>query len=877
MDVRRRHFYPYRTVSEFRQDSAAYRAEEQYNRATMRHPHFLLCVVCFSFCISSAAADGGKRAWTTGLPVLEREARAEELVAYPVDRGAAGVNPPGFCWTPHDEARSYRLEVANARQPGLVVHRADALSSTAHAPAATMQPGDYVWQVIYRSDEGKEYGRSKSRTFRLRAGLPELPMPDVRKLRDTLANIRPRLYLTGDRLTRIREAVKRGDVEQWDYLIAAADAALSEGPYAEPEGYSGGKFTVEDWRRIYRPGKVGSAHLARTALAYRITGEKKYLEEARRWMRNLVSWNPTGLISHDLAQLDGSEGNDEASMPVLERIAFAWDWIGDELTPAERARVLAVMPERGNQVLRLLKKQDFLSHPFSNHEGRVLAFLGNAGLSFLGDLPEAEEWLDYVLRCYLTSFPAWGGDEGGWAQGIGYWAAYVHWLSTFAESLRNVSDIDILRRPFYRNNGYFPVYFHPPYAPMGAFGDGGDGKPSLHEKLLIDYLAEVFQDPLIKWHAASIRPETPKVTYAGEERQWNEWFIEDVVSAWRAGTSQIRPQAPPGERVSRYAADIGWVAMHTALGDPEKDAWALFKSSRFGSFSHSHGDQNTFQFNAWGQALAIDSGYYPFYGSPHHTLWTRQTRAHCGVLVNGRGQPPYDWDANGRIELYEDHGLVTVVRGQAAQAYNQTPGQDVIDLWRKHLDEPLPSMKPRVESFERTLAFVAFRERPVLFVYDRLKTETPTSFDWLLHALNEMKLEPSENSLTISSRKVRLAVKLLATQRLEFAQFGGFPVKPEERAARSPDQWHLSARTTVPADEVKFLAVLVPYLEGQTPPEIIALGDHSTAGFRIGDTSVLAWWGSGATGSLHFEELSGQGRLLVRVSEANRPRIIVSP
>jgi len=73
-------------------------------------------------------------------------------------------------------------------------------------------------------------------------------------------------------------------------------------------------------------------------------------------------------------------------MPVLERMALAWDWIDSELSPAERSRVLAVMPERGNQVLRLLRKQDFLSHPFSNHEGRVLAFLGNAGLSFLGDL-----------------------------------------------------------------------------------------------------------------------------------------------------------------------------------------------------------------------------------------------------------------------------------------------------------------------------------------------------------------------------------------------------------------------------------------------------------------------------------------------------------
>ena len=825
---------------------------------------------------SNAVAASPERNWTASLPVLEREPRAEELVAYPVDRSKAGVNPPGFCWTPHDGAHSYRLEVAWTGKPLRIALWADTLRSTVYPPTQTMAPGEYLWQVVYCNAEGKDYGVSRTRRFALPAGLAQLPMPDVNRLRAQLAGTRPRLYLNGNRLERIREAIKQGAAAQWQFFLATADAALQEGIYAEPEGYPKGEWTVEDWRRIYRPGKTGSAHLARLALAYKITGEKKYLEGARRWMLNLASWDPTGIISHSLAQVDGSEGNDEASMPVLERMAFAWDWIGTELNPAERARVLAVMPERGNQVLRLLRKQDFLSHPFSNHEGRVLAFLGNAGLSFLGDLPEAEEWLDYALRCYLTSFPAWGGDEGGWAQGIGYWAAYVHWLSTFAESLRGVTDIDILRRPFYRNNGYFPVYFHPPYAPMGAFGDGGDGKPSLHEKMLIDYFAEVFEDPVLKRHAESITPELPRVAYAGEERQWNEWFIEDVVSMWRAGTGRVKAQPVKSKRISRHLADIGWVAMHTALGDAENDVWALFKSSRFGSFSHSHGDQNTFQLNAWGEALAIDSGYYPSYGSPHHTLWTRQTRAHNGILVNGRGQPPYDWDASGWIENFEDHGFVTLVRGQAAKAYNVPPGREVIELWRKHLTEPLPPMEPRVESFERTLAFVASKERPVLFVLDYLKTGAPATMDWLLHAHHRMEVDGTAASVTISRGKARLAVKLLATVPLEFNQFGGFPVKPEERAAGSPDQWHLTARTKIGAAEVKFLAVLVPYREGETAPEIAAIAGPRAAGFRIGDTRIAAWWGSGEKGTIRLGELSGDGRLVIHVKNAGRPETVVS-
>jgi hypothetical protein len=192
---------------------------------------------------------------------------------------------------------------------------------------------------------------------------------------------------------------------------------------------------------------------------------------------------------------------------------------------------------------------------------------------------------------------------------------------------------------------------------------------------------------------------------------------------------------------SRFFTDIGWVAMHSALGDAKEDVWALFKSSRFGSFSHGHADQNSFQLNAFGRALLIDSGYYPWYGSPHDQLWTRQTKAHNAVLVNGRGQPPFNWAANGTIEDYIRQGMVTMARGQAAKAYNIPQSEGVVRQWSEWSKEPRPPLEPKVENFERTVAFVASKARPVFVVYDHVRTDAPATFDWLLHALNQMKLD----------------------------------------------------------------------------------------------------------------------------------------
>ncbi len=821
--------------------------------------------------LSALAAD----AWTASLPVVERAPRPRELPAYPEDGKPPGVNPPGFCWTPLERARSYRLEL---RRGARVVLSTPPLASTVYAHPKTLRPGAYSWQVVYLDDAGAPLGVSKTRAFTLRPGLPELPMPDVARLKTQLAKVHPRLFLAGPRLRQIQAAARSGQVGRWTAFLAAADRALEEKPYPEPAPYANGVFTADEWRRIYAPGKIGSAHLARTALAYKLTGEPKYLEGARRWMMNLAAWDPKGTTSHGLPLADGSEGNDEASMPMLERMAMGWDWIGDRLSPAERAKVLEVMTERGNQVLRLLHKQDFLSHPFSNHEGRVLAFLGLAGLSFLGDLPDAERWLDYVLRCYLTSYPAWGGDEGGWAQGASYWSSYLYWLTTFAEALRGVAGVDILQRPFYRHTGYFAVFMHPPYSPRGAFGDGGYHPPSETGRMLLEYFAQTFRDPVLSWQARSIQvaPES------ADALRWREWFMEDAASVWRATGSPVPPQPPAGLEGSRHFADIGWVAMHTALGDAREDVWALFKSSRFGSFSHSHADQNTFQLNAYGRALLIDSGYYPWYGSPHDVLWTRQTRAHNGILVNGRGQPPFDWAALGGIERYERHGAVTLVRGQAAGAYNRPQSAGTLKLWAQHLTEPVPPMEPRLETFERTLAFVGSKTRPVLVVYDLLRASAPTTFDYLLHALNKLEADSSSGVIRARDGEARLAVRLVASVPFAFSQHTGFPAPPEvaentayieaekERKARFPDQWHLSARTQEPAGEIKFLAVMVPYRASESEPEIALLESSSARGFRVGGVEVAAWWGAGERGPITLGRLTGSGRLVLKVPEQDR-------
>ncbi|HKW96164.1 MAG TPA: DUF4962 domain-containing protein [Bryobacteraceae bacterium] len=822
----------------------------------LRRAIWLLAAIVSAPCIAS-------------IPVIERPARPEELIAYPQDGQQMAVNPPGFRWMPCDGARSYRLEVRT--ESGRPVLSTDPQPSTAYPPYRKLAPGRYVWQVIYLDQHSNAIGASKQRRFEIPSSAPVLLMPDVAALERRLQHVRPRLFLSGDRVSRIRAAVARGAVPSWPQLREAADAALEEKSYPEPAPYRNGRETDDEWLRIFTPGKVGSAHLARTALAYRITREPKYLDGARRWMLTLASWDPKGITSHGLPLPDGTIGNDEASMPMLERMSMAWDWIGDKLTPDERARVLAVMKERGNQVLAKLIKDDFLSHPFNNHSGRVLAFLGEAGLAFLGDIPDAEKWLDYVLRCYLSSYPSWGGDEGGWSQGLSYWAFYVYSLTNFGEALRQATGIDLFQQPFYRNTGYFAAYFQPPYAPAAAFGDGAYHPPNELAGLLVDFLGNTFRDPVLKWQAQQILKFGEK-----DQTRWREWFMEDVISTWRAAEDPEPRQTPPlNLDGSRYFPDIGWVAMHSALGDAANDVWAMFKSSRFGSYSHSHADQNSFLLNAYGQALAIDSGYYPSYGTPHDNLWTRQTVAHNDILVNGRGQAPHTWAAAGKIEMYQRHGIITLVRGEAGEAYNLPQPASIGALWEKLLHKPVPPMEPRVTRFERTLAFVASKTSPALIVDDFIQTDGSATFAWLFHALQSMEFDSRSGSILVRQGNARLAVRLLASVPFEFRRQSGFPIPPEVANNTAyvlgkpsfPDEWHLSASTKQPSRDMRYLAILIPYRAGEPEPKVDVLRSADTIGFQTGSLGVAAWWGPGASGNISAGKLNGHGRLVLAVRD----------
>jgi uncharacterized protein DUF4962/heparinase II/III-like protein len=824
--------------------------------------------------------------------LLERPPGVKEFEPMPAAGALPPVNPPPFRWLAHEGVARWRVELVG---PGGEQMEFGPLHDPILALRQTLPPGEWTWQVIGLNLSGNEVGRGQPRTFTVADGLPGFVVPDVTELEEKWRGLRPRLF--GKRIAMVREHLDGEFAAPFEQLQAWCRIAESEPLIDEPAGYrlfpDDHEEHTKDWRRIYSAARISATHAVRFALSYLLTDNAAHLEHAKRWTMHLLSWNPFAITS--------LRETDEAGMPLLERLSLVYDWLHGHWTEIERERFLRVMVVRGEEARERDAQVGFAARPFFNHRCRTLAFTGTAGVAFLGDIPQATEWLQYILDVMAVSYPSgsWGGDDGGWAQGHAYWSGYMSRLAQFVAAASELG-IDFAASPYYRNTGYFPVYNLPPKMDGTGFGDGAFRPAGFAHKLVVGAFGVAAADGYLRAYAdaidAPLRAPEEMLAEQGDLNpalRWDAWEMTEVrmlLLTPDPGLAAKDLRELPPARVFPY---IGWAAMHSAMGDAKNDAWVQFKSSPFGSVSHSHADQNSFNLFAYGEGLLIDSGYYPWYASPHDALWTNQTWAHNAMLIDGRGQAPYDWFARGKIEAFESSEPFVYVRGEAAEAYNRPAPDDIVALAEKHCPELVEKMTgPAAEVVRASRSVLMVNgPRPYFVVLDWLETATPATFQWLGHAYEEMQIRGA--GFEVQRNDARLTVQFIAPAKLSLSQKDQFPVAPEALFRDAPNQWHLTAATTEKSTTARFMAILVPYGSGDTScPETRRFrspaGDRTSGtcpprcdeplvveplhldglvGAKVGDDIILAP-ATGVTGPISYEGIDAHAALVV-ISGAN--------
>lgn len=750
----------------------------------------------------------------------------------PRDKTTPAVNPPVFAFKPIEDAKAFRLTISH--DPGFhSIHTDIELTEPCWLSETPFEPDTYYWKWATEGIESEVF------TFEM-ADNAALVVPSADEWLRRMPAEHPRIYTRPEAVKDLRTRICNRGSDLLNRLIGESDR-LMKGPHKidkpvylpdqrrEYENY----FNV--WSRIMRESRRFVQQAEHLALAYLLTGEEKYGRAACRRMVSISEWDPHGPshIGH----------NDEAHMSVIWNGAKVVDWVWNLFTDAELAVVIRQFTERGRITYEHM--HDCGSYGvtrFDSHAGREIVFLALIGLVFHEHIPEAKRWLTWLRPLLCGVWPVWADEDGGWSEGISYSLAYVKIMTMFCTALKTGTDVDLYKRPFWKNHAEWRRRCHMPYAEWIGFGDSSERWAETWRSGadLVDIISRQLNTAEFNTYIEAMRreAETCPSRYESEVNYVQDsqlFFLEPV---------NRRPGSDSNNSILKVFPGAGWAAVRTDMNTPENDVALLFRSSPFGSFSHSHANCNDFILHAGGKVLAMPSGYYDAYGSKHHVGWVWHTKANNCMTLSGAPQQQQSRDSVGRVDnAYEDDQLV-YFRGVADAAYGLQA-----DLCRRH-----------VVFLKAYRCFVLIDE----FV---AKSGLAVTVEWNLHSWAPIQTHTESMSFSLERAGSRLDGIVMYHENSFFAVTEGWeppPMKPVKRGDQWHLQYHLKFSTSSLLNSLNLGVILLPSHDRLRAPAVRTDRVENVERARIGDDIIMVR--NNANGCIDIEEITSDALAVVMTS-----------
>lgn len=416
---------------------------------------------------------------------------------------------------------------------------------------------------------------------------------------------------------------------------------------------------------------------------------------------------------------------------------------------------------------------------------------------------EVRNWFEYARDEALRSLDAQVCPEGAFAEGCGYmnYAAENYLPMFFA--LRNLLNEDLFATPRYRDNFEWLTKLRMPSGHLPNFDDAPLGQFPTH------YLTSAYTDAgLIEWDWQRAGSPTMDLCRA------LCWHDDRVAPAPPAiDPCMILPEAGNAILRSSWDADATYMLLLAEHGQ-----------SRTSGYGHEHPDNTSFLIEAFGEVLALDSGYIDF---ANHAL-VNKPESHNLILIDETGPP------------FLQVGNQPLIVDQDAFIANATIDGDV----------PRCTVRTNYANME-ILRTILMPGRDHFVIVDNLRpisTATPRKFSWLLHG-NAGVAEADRgtggsfelgNNFARWTRPSGVALQLWLTS-------SAGPPAIRERFDTDGEHYrhqltghgptsilrHRTAQGVINADDVVFLAVLVPARSSADLPRVHETSHDATLAFEL--------------------------------------------
>ncbi len=693
----------------------------------------------------------------------------------------------------------------------------------------------------------------------------------------------PRLFLNADMLPALRERAATVAKADFDAMKKEVDALPDDAPVILktdlfdqlPDGTIKPHNPSQQGTMLFRYN--GSDQAVRAALLYLLTGEKRYLEKTKAYLKlanHVLAWTARAGVWADLL------GNTRVNALA------AWDWIYNDLTPDERRELLLPMLDyiTKSQPDGVYKFRRTIGGPTDGNYGeRSLEWYAGIAAAGTGiDDARAEKMLRRGARLFVDMMDYRERVSGGSgllaAITVGYsFGAYPYATFNFLHTWKAAFGDDLSRR--WTQMCDYPVWFEWSAIrldPSGKFLYWGIGDLEHRDNMLSCYEMYTHLAQSVHFYGAA-HPDKAEQAYA-------------LMSQLPAKQQKLLPRYPflpflltgfDPNRVAAadpskiqygpyfYAPSFGVLFMRSGTG--ENDTFASF---RFGSANGNHQHYDELSFIIYKKNfLALDAGSRC--ETAHHHMYAAQSVAHNTLLIHQDREPvaPF-WTAWGYKpdgKTYYNHGGQNNKEKARALALRSTP-----DFLYAAGDATASYSAEKCREAIRQFVWL----KPDLFViYDRVASVQPDQKkEFLLHTQNR----PAE--IDARTRRAEhdgvLFIRTLLPEKAAIHQEGG-PGREFFASGRnweindSPDwdksyrltgKWRLEVSDAVPRERTEFLHVLqaaLPGTERMVNTELFQ--DENCDGVRLTDPAGTRWElrfnRTGAVG-LHLRQTGKDGKVI---------------
>jgi hypothetical protein len=602
-------------------------------------------------------------------------------------------------------------------------------------------------QSLLVAQDARELQEEKVASKKLTGEHPLVALMRSRKseLKPELVGVHPRVYVTEEELKELRTRARTTYKDEWQETVANIRALRTEPP-APP---------APPAQKRREQNEVGIA-IAEAALVYKIEGDKKYLNAAKKFMDAAVSYDIWG-YANNKPNVDLAAGH------LLYGLGWGYDLLYNDLSETERARYREKLIKHGKLLADYFKPKSGKTYAYSqNHTFIPIAGLGVAAYALYGETPEAAEWAK-LSRAIFDRVLATYSADGYYYEGFEYWIFSTPWLVHYLDAHAHATGEDLYDYPGFRNmHKYVAHSMLPTGNYVFDFGDifegsltragKGEEYPRTHpgghfntNYNLLYRIAQRFRSSeaqgvaqwlkgfdqvnaedfwSLLWYDNTLKP-------VPIEQQEKSYFFRDhdIVywrSDWTKNATALAFKCGPSE------------GHHSAEQLKQFPEWRL-------SSGHAHPDANSFIIFSRGQYLTGDTGYAGVPLTEHHNT----------LLFGGKGQGnegdghdvfvgvSYERLNQIRITDFKPTDKSILVRGDATSAYEAPLG---------------------VKKFVREFYY----SNGVVTIRDDVEVSSPTVVTSVIHADNVItKSSPKDFSIAAGSAKLAIEVLEPAVTRVE--------------------------------------------------------------------------------------------------------------